>query len=527
MKTIRTIIRISLSATLVWVLCGCNDPEPAVTTGGGQPVDFIPSIAASAQVSGAAFDEGAQVGLFCVEAGSDPAAAIAGERYIDNKLFTMTSGQFKSTTPCFWATEYSGPSDFYAYYPYRSLGIGAGRSVTEIGVSADQRADEAFRQCDWMLARAQQVVRSKDPVRLDFKRLMSRLDFVLVPGEGYNAAQGVLGAGLQVLNVARVANVDFTTGEVSSPAIFVNVTPHGAFRIEGGMVVGVSAVIVPQTVKAGAQFVIVNIGERKFRFVTGRELTFVPGKRYTFTLTVSRTAAGGEVKIQPEIGEWVEGTSSSGGTVVVDPDDDATAVFDIDGNEYGIVTIGAQKWLGANLRTTHFNDGSPITYIEDQDAWAATEDSEAAAYCHCENNPDVASYGLLYNWHATHTGKLCPEGWRIPSRDDWDALAAFLGADVGESVKSTSGWHDTWGDAKPEYQGTNSSGFNAMPTGYRKWNKYEKAGVMTTWWTTNVSTMSSLSAHYARVQGDNKLLTSGSAWGKESGCSVRCIKAAE
>lgn len=523
MKKIRNTIRISLSAALLWGLCGCSDPEPAVPA--GQPIGFIPSVVSSAQVAGTAFSEGDRIGLFCVESGSDPAAAIAGERYIDNKLFTVTQGELRSATPCFWATDYTGPSDFYAYYPYRSLGIGAGKSVDEIGVSADQRADEEYSQCDWMLARTQNVVRTKDPVRLDFKRLMAKLDFVLVPGEGYNGVEGLLGAGLQVLNVAQVANVDFTTGEVSSPAIFVNVVPHGTFRAEGQTAVGVSAIVVPQTVKAAAQFVVVNIGERKFRFVTDKELTFASGKRYTFTLTVSRTAAGGEVKIQPEIEEWTEGTSSSGDTVIVDPDDDATSVFDIDGNEYGIVTIGTQKWLGANLRTTHFNDGAPISYLEGQDEWAATEDSEEPAYCYCENNPDVASYGLLYNWHAAHTGKLCPEGWRVPSRDDWTALANFLGADVGECVKSTSGWYDEWGDSKPEYQGTNSSGFNAQPTGYRKWNKYEKAGVMTTWWTTANS--GAWSAYYARVQGDNKLLTSGSAWGKESGCSVRCIKGAE
>ncbi|MCD7795053.1 MAG: fimbrillin family protein, partial [Alistipes sp.] len=322
MKKIRNTIRISLSAALLWGLCGCSDPEPAVPA--GQPIGFIPSVVSSAQVAGTAFSEGDRIGLFCVESGSDPAAAIAGERYIDNKLFTVTQGELKSATPCFWATDYTGPSDFYAYYPYRSLGIGAGKSVDEIGVSADQRADEEYSQCDWMLARTQNVVRTKDPVRLDFKRLMSKLDFVLVPGEGYNGVDGLLGAGLQVLNVARVANVDFTTGEVSSPAIFVNVVPHGTFRAEGQTAVGVSAIVVPQTVKAAAQFVVVNIGERKFRFVTDKELTFASGKRYTFTLTVSRTAAGGEVKIQPEIEEWTEGTSSSGGTVVVDPDDDAT-----------------------------------------------------------------------------------------------------------------------------------------------------------------------------------------------------------
>lgn len=525
MKNIRKMIFASLSAASLFGLAACDEPETRFSVCGDGRIRFESSVVPHTRVTGTDFDEGDRIGLYCVRSADDPAQALGGMRYIDNKPLAMTGGTFAGTTPCFWPDKDSGPFDFYAYYPYQARWMSAGKHEVEIGVGADQRLDEEYRQSDFMLAAAPQVPRTKEPVRLNFKHLMCKLDFELLPGEGFDGVDGLLRATLLLLDLARVANVDFTSGRVSSPAICADIKPHGAFCALERKAVGVSAIVVPQRVEAASYFVSVNLGGQKFRFVTDSALVFESGKRYTFMLTINRMATGAEVLVQPRIEEWAEGASLSGDTVVVDPDDDADSVCDYDDNEYPIVRIGTQQWLGTNLRTTHFNDGTPISCIEDQYAWGDTEVTEEPAFCYCEGDPEVASYGLLYNWHAVHTAKLCPAGWRVPSRDDWNAMAEFLGTEtVGECVKSTWGWYDVWGDTKPEYQGTNSSGFNAKPTGYRKWNKYEKAGVMTTWWTADVHPMSSLSAYYARVQGDNKLLTSGSAWGKESGCSVRCIK---
>ena len=52
-------------------------------------------------------------------------------------------------------------------------------------------------------------------------------------------------------------------------------------------------------------------------------------------------------------------------------------------------------------------------------------------------------------------------------------------------LKSASGWSDTWGESKPEYQGTDDYGFTALPGGARKWNQFETLGSKGTWWTTD------------------------------------------
>jgi uncharacterized protein (TIGR02145 family) len=37
---------------------------------------------------------------------------------------------------------------------------------------------------------------------------------------------------------------------------------------------------------------------------------------------------------------------------------------------------------------------------------------------------------------------LAPEGWHIPSEDEWEALTDFLGGETvaGKKMKSTKGW---------------------------------------------------------------------------------------
>ena len=393
MKT-RDIVFYATLAVAALAMAGCEKSnDMPQESGPGHPAEirFAPAIVPLTRATGTAFEEGDAVGIYCVESTDDPAAAIVGERYIDNKQLTMTAGTLTGTTPCFWPTEYTGPSDFYAYFPYNEKGLSGDKQSYEISVALDQSDDEAFRTSDHMLARAQNTARTEKAIPLDFKRLMSLLDFVLLPGTGYDDVDGILAAEVQVMNMAQVANVDFVTGEVSSPAIKANITPHGSFRASDGKAVGVEAIVPPQHVDTRSYLFNVRIGERNFRCTTDKELTFEAGRRYTFTLTINRAAAGGEVALSPTIEDWTPGTASSEETVEVDPDLDAKVVRDIDGNEYAIVRIGTQQWTGANLRTTHYNDGTPITLLEDQEAWAQCENSEEAAYCTTTTQPTASS----------------------------------------------------------------------------------------------------------------------------------------
>ena len=102
-------------------------------------------------------------------------------------------------------------------------------------------------------------------------------------------------------------------------------------------------------------------------------------------------------------------------------------VLDIDGNIYHTVIIGNQIWLAENLKTTKYNDGTPVSLVTDNTGWI---NLSTPGYCWYDNDiTNRETYGALYNWYAVQTGKLCPKGWHVPSDAEWTVLTDFLGGE--------------------------------------------------------------------------------------------------
>jgi uncharacterized protein (TIGR02145 family) len=138
-----------------------------------------------------------------------------------------------------------------------------------------------------------------------------------------------------------------------------------------------------------------------------------------------------------------------------------STVIDVDGNVYHTVVIGTQMWTVENLKTTSYNDGTPITYAPGSAAWLALTDG---GYC-WYNNVASTSYGALYNWYALNTGKLAPIGWHVPTNEDWIVLTDYLGGTLVAGGKMKAAGIARW--QAPNAQASNSSGFSAFPNGYR------------------------------------------------------------
>lgn len=191
---------------------------------------------------------------------------------------------------------------------------------------------------------------------------------------------------------------------------------------------------------------------------------------------------------------------------------------DIDGNNYKIVTIGTQVWMAENLKTTKYNDGTPIPNVTERTEWEALT-SDAFCWYDNELNNFGNTYGALYNWYAVNTNKLCPLGWHVPSDDEWTLLFDYAGgiSNAGTKLKSSTGWFSG-------LNGTDDYGFKALPGGSRIFNygyffnNVERYGY---WWS-STEIQSILAMGYYMGWGlENVTRVS---YSKNDGLSVRCLK---
>lgn len=145
----------------------------------------------------------------------------------------------------------------------------------------------------------------------------------------------------------------------------------------------------------------------------------------------------------------------------------------------------------------------------------------------------LVTYGLLYNWYAVNDSRhLAPEGWHLPSDEEWKELEMYLGmsqseadadywrgADEGSKLKSNNDWYS-------DGNGTNSSGFNALPGGHRGdgvGNFYE-VGVSSVFWTSTEYTVDHGTYAWMRALGWSSYDVFRLHAAKEVGFSVRCLK---
>lgn len=170
---------------------------------------------------------------------------------------------------------------------------------------------------------------------------------------------------------------------------------------------------------------------------------------------------------------------------------------DIDGNVYHAIQIGDQIWSQENLRTTRYNDGTSILHAHELSQWQSTT---TGAYCHCTlSESGIEQYGLLYNYHAATHSKLAPEGWHVATYDDWMQLLASIGIEDFEPISNIgklidqSRWDELYTFDQNHIRCSNSTGFSALPNGYRNlYAPYEGFGIprglhnngnQASWWT--------------------------------------------
>ena len=198
-----------------------------------------------------------------------------------------------------------------------------------------------------------------------------------------------------------------------------------------------------------------------------------------------------------------------------------------DGQIYKTVKIGNQVWMAQNLN---------YAYLQ------PTSELDSSSFCYEDSPENCKKYGRLYLWsaamdsatlfgmggegcgYASHYGVdrtvrgVCPEGWHLPSYDEFEELFTSAGGKyvAGMTLKSTTGWDSI-------NNGIDSFSFTALPAGYRNSNKkYEDRGLRAYFWSANPST-NYIALNMGLRYGYDTAYVSNSNF-KSEAYSVRCLK---
>ncbi len=149
-----------------------------------------------------------------------------------------------------------------------------------------------------------------------------------------------------------------------------------------------------------------------------------------------------------------------------------TVIQDIDGNKYGEMTYGNQKWLVGSMISKTDTAGNSIPVITDEAQWdAIANDPDVMARAWA--NYDPATGVLLYNFGAAK--HVCPKGYHLPTKAEWQELETYMTntyTDVNptKALAARSGWTGASAVENTPYVDqykNNGSGFTAIPAPVR------------------------------------------------------------
>lgn len=200
---------------------------------------------------------------------------------------------------------------------------------------------------------------------------------------------------------------------------------------------------------------------------------------------------------------------------VNDSDDKGTFTDKRDDHVYNWIRIDDQVWMAGNLAylpsvnpPSDMSETEPYYYVFD---YQGTDVAEAKA------TDNYNTYGVLYNWTAAMNA--CPDGWHVPSEEEWQTLITHVGGNrAGGSLKEEGTTH--W--ESPNEGATGTTGFNALPGGFRASNgSFDDFGYHGYWWSAT-DNVPGFAINYKLDYDSNLIILGGSRI--VLGYSVRCVK---
>jgi uncharacterized protein (TIGR02145 family) len=183
-----------------------------------------------------------------------------------------------------------------------------------------------------------------------------------------------------------------------------------------------------------------------------------------------------------------------------------------DGQSYDVVNIGDLTWMAENLNF-----------------------ETTGSFCPEGDSRNCKRLGRLYSWAEARS--VCPDGWRLPTKEDFESLVAVTSGEAAQSpsqsraglaLKSSDGWFK-------KGNGSDEFGFNALPAGYRvaiskaddgtiSGGKFDGIGGYAYFWSATEDSENPESNAYYMFLAFNSKSASVNSFSKNDYRSVRCVQ---
>lgn len=445
---------LTVLAASALVSCENTPIDPEVNVG-KLPISISPS--AMTRVTDSSYEANDEVGLYVVNHDGLKAGSLTvSGNHVDNVRFTFSGNAWTPENEIFWIDN-TTKADFYAYHPYV-------QEISDINaltftVARDQSELEEYKASDFMWGKASSVAPTASPVAITTNHVMSNLVIYIENGEGFTDEEfAAAEISVKIDNIKYNSTIDLSTGNATATGATGEIIPYKEsdhYR----------ALVVPQTVGAGTEFVIITVNGNEYAFK--QAITLTGNTRHKMTITIEKDKLSSSAVFN--VGPWEEDTTEYSGTITIDNElAGATLIDYVD--EYGInqgkgIDIDGTIWAPVNCgyHATDFKYGKYYQWgrkygqgykgkehmngstIECQDASFPSISSSSTSLA---NGQDPANANKCYmpsqtsDWTYESNDNLwnsgsestpvkteydpCPTGWRVPTYKETIALGEYI-----------------------------------------------------------------------------------------------------
>ena len=351
-KTLYTFVALILSVS---VLSCVKDTVMHVEPYGELRINIsatYPVVSTRADANG--FISGDGVGVFVIDYDS---SGNAGEVKMNgvraaNALFEYDGRVWRAPYDLYWADK-STPADFIGYYPYdmsMETPMHYPFSVKNLQSSdnANTTAGAGYEASDFLWAKATKVYPTEQTIDLQYRHLMAGINIRLEMGEGFTEDEwATLSKSILIGRTELSGHINLSDGSVTVKEGSRDfITP---LQYEGGW----RAVVMPQTVGAGASLIAIDVDGHGYNFTKTENMVYRSGMMHNFTIIVNRANEGGDYEFEvktEEVIDWIDDPDLHDGIVreyiVIHMDEPGTLQSKIEALGRDYLEIDALKLTG-------------------------------------------------------------------------------------------------------------------------------------------------------------------------------------